>query len=205
MLLPSLAKSRESAKKIRCSSNLRQMGTAIQSYVNDYDGWLITRAYSDSGGSAVHSIWKYQLSPYLMNSKYVTTYSSPELARGIFACPSFTLTVSAKEYAGGYGWNRHVGDHDAPSSLFPRRKLQKLSQLSETIFIADSTDSNITGEVNYASVQYIGGSDSVRSIGQRHSGGANVLWGDSHVSWDLFNNLMAGKNSDPAYYFKIKI
>lgn len=38
MLLPALNKARDKAKTSSCSNNLKQMGTAVLLYTNDYDG-----------------------------------------------------------------------------------------------------------------------------------------------------------------------
>ena len=40
ILLPALSKSRESAKRIRCMSNLKQIGLALQSYTVDQNEWF---------------------------------------------------------------------------------------------------------------------------------------------------------------------
>jgi prepilin-type N-terminal cleavage/methylation domain-containing protein len=40
MLLPALNKARESAKRIQCMSNLRQIGQAIQMYASQNKGWI---------------------------------------------------------------------------------------------------------------------------------------------------------------------
>jgi prepilin-type N-terminal cleavage/methylation domain-containing protein/prepilin-type processing-associated H-X9-DG protein len=40
MLLPALAAAKRRAYNVNCTSNLKQVGTAIQMYVDDVDGWL---------------------------------------------------------------------------------------------------------------------------------------------------------------------
>ena len=40
MLLPALGKAREKAKQIKCTSQLKQMGTAWIAYTNNYDGYV---------------------------------------------------------------------------------------------------------------------------------------------------------------------
>lgn len=56
ILLPALSKSRENAKRIRCMSNLKQIGLALQSYTIDQSDWfpetldqLVTANYLISG------------------------------------------------------------------------------------------------------------------------------------------------------------
>ncbi len=40
ILMPALRKARENAKRVICSNQCRQIGVAVSSYVEDYDGWL---------------------------------------------------------------------------------------------------------------------------------------------------------------------
>ena len=39
MLLPALREAREKAREIYCTSNMKQVGTAIQMYAGDFDGF----------------------------------------------------------------------------------------------------------------------------------------------------------------------
>ena len=59
MLLPALAAAKAKAYQINCTSNLKQVGTAIQMYVNDYNDVLpgpcwtgMFFTYTDSGGAS---------------------------------------------------------------------------------------------------------------------------------------------------------
>lgn len=40
LLMPALAKAREQAKQVQCMSNLRQIGSELTIYSNNYKGWL---------------------------------------------------------------------------------------------------------------------------------------------------------------------
>ena len=40
MLLPSVEKARASGEQIVCQTHLRQMGLALNAYVNDWDDWI---------------------------------------------------------------------------------------------------------------------------------------------------------------------
>ncbi len=71
MLLPALAAAKAKAYQINCTSNLKQIGTAIQLYVNDSDDRLpgpcwtgMFFTYTDSGGAA-YSRYNGSLAAYL--------------------------------------------------------------------------------------------------------------------------------------------
>jgi len=55
MLLPALAKARETAKQASCTNNLKQMGTALNNYLDDSQGYFFT--YTD-GASQMWCFWK---------------------------------------------------------------------------------------------------------------------------------------------------
>jgi prepilin-type N-terminal cleavage/methylation domain-containing protein/prepilin-type processing-associated H-X9-DG protein len=69
MLLPALGQARRTAHKISCSSNLHQMGLAVQMYLGEYSYY--PRAYQSSS-----SRWVDQLSTYI--KKKSTFYICPE-------------------------------------------------------------------------------------------------------------------------------
>ena len=60
MLLPALNKARERAKKIKCASNLKQMGTAVNMYIMDSDNFKPCAQRSFSW----NHMWYYQLGGY---------------------------------------------------------------------------------------------------------------------------------------------
>lgn len=51
MLLPSLSRAREMARRTSCASNLRQLGLAVQQYTQDYDERLPPAAVGPSGAN----------------------------------------------------------------------------------------------------------------------------------------------------------
>lgn len=79
MLLPVLGKARESARRITCTNNLKQMGAAFQMYAGDNDG-------------QIPQSWTVGVNDYL----------APDyLDANVFQCPSVTTpSVSDYDYYG---------------------------------------------------------------------------------------------------------
>jgi len=114
ILLPSLQSARESARGIRCSSNQRQVGIAMSSWLADRDSLYPSyfyNLYSGSGSlaSADRLLWGDALDDY----DYLAD------AAGLLACPSFaegnvlpnTANPSWASFnTSHYGYNyRHIG------------------------------------------------------------------------------------------------
>ena len=65
MLLPALNKARDSARKINCAANLKQIGSAASMYINDYYGFVpavqldasADTVWSDKDGSIGRYLW----------------------------------------------------------------------------------------------------------------------------------------------------
>jgi prepilin-type N-terminal cleavage/methylation domain-containing protein len=50
MLLPALGKAKEAAQKISCMSNMKQVGSGMMQYTNDYGGNLPVHVYTNKAG-----------------------------------------------------------------------------------------------------------------------------------------------------------
>jgi prepilin-type N-terminal cleavage/methylation domain-containing protein/prepilin-type processing-associated H-X9-DG protein len=182
ILFPVFAMAREAARKTSCASNLRQLGTATQMYVQDNDGqyfqhWYATPTYwfgrLDTSVSPP-KVYREQglLYPYIKNFD-------------IQKCPSFTGKPAYGEVAtGAYGYNvtylttgfGQAGVNEAviqkPTSCALFADSAQYSGwksppvLEETLSIWPPSS---TVTYNYAVVQF------------RHAGTANVVFADGHV------------------------
>ena len=58
MLLPALSKAREKARNTSCINNLKQLGTMVQFYANDYDDFYVTseNSFSTDGAVSMYTI-----------------------------------------------------------------------------------------------------------------------------------------------------
>src|SRR5512142_1907301 len=91
ILFPVFAQAREKARGVSCLSNFRQLGTAFQMYLQDYDEVVLPRyrACPSTGPAATPNaplLWTDTIQPYVKNKQ-------------IFICPS----ASGSKY--GDTWN----------------------------------------------------------------------------------------------------
>ena len=90
MLLPALARAKESGKRISCVNNLRQLGLSNQIYTDDNDGMMPVRTINGGGGS-----WPTSLRDYYKDLK-------------VLVCPSDLTPLSNA--------SAHSNDDRAPRS-----------------------------------------------------------------------------------------
>jgi type II secretory pathway pseudopilin PulG len=108
ILFPVFARAREQARKITCVSHMKQLGTAVIMYAQDYDEYLPnnwagkkdTNLWSDLAGSGL-------MDPYLKN-------------RQIWFCPSNT-PPTYKNQTYDYSYCLYNNTDDVNKHLFPAR------------------------------------------------------------------------------------
>ena len=204
MLLPALNQSRETARKGACQGNLKQLGTAVAMYCDDYNRFPLLQDGSTSGYKYLYNFarWKRMLAPYAGVSIDAGLEASnkpdPVVSTGVFRCPSWAnekmvkpLPANSLQHGGGYGWNHGAqGEayglgtktHKAPGSVY---------KPSETIAIADSSDI-ATGNGEKAALYYKDTEASGKVVGDRHSNGINAAWVDGHVSYLTRGEFLTG-------------
>ncbi len=188
MLLPTLTKSKMAAQRIRCVSNLHQLGLATQLYWDDNDGnafrylgtftnngqiywfgWLErgpeeTREFDASQGA---------LFPYL-------------LGRGVEICPSLNYAsahfkLKAKGAAYGYGYNLSL----SVATNKPAFRVNKIKQPANLVLMADSAQVNdfqapaSPENPMIEEFYFVNANDT--TVHFRHQKKANVVFCDGHV------------------------
>ncbi len=157
MLMPALGAAKETAKRITCMSNQKQLGMVNNSYANDYDYFVSIRIYDV--GSHVLYYWYEQMGLQL-GWKSCGTYglyrpNGPESKRmgpTIFMCPNGTWSGNQESFfyqANSYECN--VPLINTNWELMPNNRGAKVSRVrhpSSKIFLYDAG----------ASVHYIPGS-----------------------------------------------
>jgi prepilin-type N-terminal cleavage/methylation domain-containing protein/prepilin-type processing-associated H-X9-DG protein len=110
ILMPTLASARRAGNTVKCLSNLRQVGTALQMYTGDFKG-AIPWCRDDTNGL---SYWSDFLAPYVSRLQGATannTQQQDEIRQSvIWGCTEWIarmdLTTSQRFYP-GYAWTLH--------------------------------------------------------------------------------------------------
>lgn len=98
ILLPSLNKARQAALTTKCASNLRNMGNAMQMYLNQFNHY--PASITQTAGSPVYAVWPARLKLFLNGD------------RGVFHCPAQESGFEWKEVKGPPG-GRFAKDIDS--------------------------------------------------------------------------------------------
>ena len=100
LLLPALASAKQKAQKIACTSNLKQVGTALYMYLNDFSDWLPPGQNANPSWSALDLVQRagyqdstsdHRMLPYYLYSYLAcpTPSSTTTNVCKVFFCPGF--------------------------------------------------------------------------------------------------------------------
>jgi prepilin-type N-terminal cleavage/methylation domain-containing protein/prepilin-type processing-associated H-X9-DG protein len=185
ILLPSLSKAREQGNRVKCLSNMRQLGMAMALYTGDNKG-AVPRPAS---GTVLFEDWIYWQSGRDINDGRLVKYQgdsgtfNPELYR----CPS-DPEVQARNYKYSYTINDYIAPH---GTTLPCRKLSSIRRASEVILFIDESSATVDDGC-WAPQNYK--TDGQNLLSNRHDKGAetktdpnagkgNALFVDGHADW----------------------
>lgn len=168
ILFPVFARAREKARQSACLSNVKQLGTAFQMYVQDYDDTIIRY------GSPTYG---FLLMPYVENADLFTCPASQNRFDG---SSSYSMSIGCNVWTMYYPtWAGH------------EMSLAQCKRPAETMIMADSarahpSDPNDMDYNGHYIVQMdcFGTHSSNRGkVAARHNNGANCSYIDSHAKW----------------------
>jgi len=164
ILMPVFAQARDKARSATCQSNLKQIGLAFQMYCTDYD-----ETYP------CNPSWKGKLDPYVGNKE-------------AYKCPSRAELYPTLWY---YGQGYNIGCSSVSPAVpgFNGVNAAAVVNPADKILVAE-WGAPVTGAGGCNAGPpcgptglLSGGSTSYWAVCRVHSGGSNLLFGDSHVSW----------------------
>ncbi|MDD2708303.1 MAG: prepilin-type N-terminal cleavage/methylation domain-containing protein [Verrucomicrobiae bacterium] len=159
LLLPALSKTKEKVRQINCLSHLKQFGVAINSYSNDYDGFL--PSYHNG------TVMWHMLLPRYLGMRDTNKASSLWLK-----CPTARVGIDTGSMNYTYGYNRYAGDlRPALVGAYPPMNLSGVVNPADRLIMADSYNTGIGTVTELGAGQY------------RHNNGCNLLYVDGHAGW----------------------
>ena len=167
ILFPVFARAREKARQTSCLSNLKQLGTACNMYVQDYDETfcpLVTAVAGD--GRSDRTTWFALMMPYVKNTQ-------------IGQCPS--IRPHGWTYPGGNLLEYDYSMHFLVGSI----ALANIEMVSEVFVFGDGTWGDITQYRLYIHGPWLRAGTSYGAPPRfyRHNGGGNWVFVDGHAKW----------------------
>ena len=184
LLFPSLYRSKERARSIKCLSNLRQINIALECYKNDYEGHLMPGELGADPATPVRG-WAGLCYPYMK-------------APAIFCCPtddpSSEEADGKKKYSVTYFLNANLGVPQFPGGFIESR----FSAPSHTVLITENT-----GGIFHSKVELGNPSEKDSAFANeftrydmspynRHLNGRNFIMADGHGIWLLTEKVSRG-------------
>lgn len=198
MLLPVLNSAREKGKSISCGSNLKQLGTTMAMYQNDYSDYFIPLRT----GTTNADLWPQKLQD-IYGKKGAFDFAKPS---AIVYCPSSKWIGSQKYVSYGacyygpmswlYGTTVDVATWGTAGSDGPGRPPTKSvllrSLVSRTLLFADQTyqDTDSASGTGYYLIKNVSSYTTVFPR-LRHAQKSNMLFADGHAGQGGTNLLNA--------------
>jgi prepilin-type N-terminal cleavage/methylation domain-containing protein/prepilin-type processing-associated H-X9-DG protein len=220
MLLPAMAKAKSKSIRMKCNSNMRQLGIAVLMYANDNREW-----FPDCRGA----VWPWDIPAQSANALVRNGGT-----RHVLYCPAFAkqdndelwrFTTGAKtevasETAGGYrviGYavafrgSGRIRDTNITESLNPKPwKMRDGPEInpgaSERVIAADGTISEGSNETDRAKNRYTKidggwrGHQAAHLAGLLPEGG-NLLMLDGHAEWRRFQKMIVRTDGSPSFWW----
>ena len=182
ILFPVFAQARDKARSVACMSNMKQIGTSLQMYVQDYDESIFFRSTTNVDSTRIHTAtsgnplkWWNMLTPYVKNNQ-------------IYKCPSDT----PKPVADSNG-NLVIPRSYAAAASAEALTLAQVTKPVDTIVITEAWSEDASGN-KISTETWLEAFDgdmapdplrpgSMLKYANRHQGGMNCAFFDGHAKW----------------------
>ena len=171
ILLPSLNRARDIAKRVVCASNLRQQGTSLQMYAHDYDGWFTGAVFRIA--PSTFRVWFY----FIHQAGYLPAYG--DATGGLkYECPvgrEDTIYYT-------YGLNKESFFLGAPYPDDPAgyRDLNTIPRPSERFWVSEGAPTGMG---------YVISPDEDYGFAPERHDGVNVLYAGGHVAFLSYDSV----------------
>ena len=196
ILFPVFAKAREAARKTSCLNNMKQIGTGLMMYAQDYDETMVSGTFgtypAGIWGSPQWNTWNWGyalslLDPYVKNSN-------------VYTCPSDTQKATRGGIIMSYGYSEYI--YDSGRKYSPLAALANNQYGVASIAVAadcrfagifNDWDNGNTGTATYptnglARILLANGTT------PRHDG-SNIIYADGHAKFSNTGQIVCPANS----------
>ena len=202
MLLPTLARSKATAQRIKCVSNLHQLGLATQMYWDDNAGNCFRYTSTTNYGQAFWFGW---MGPGAEGERPFDPQTGalwPYLeGRGVELCPSLNYALGqfklkARGAAYGYGYNLCLSANNGK----PPVRVTKILRTSDIVLLADSAQVNTfqapasPENPMLEEFYYVSTNRYEATAHFRHARKASAIFADGHVAMEKMDDGSRDQN-----------
>jgi len=196
LLLPSLAKAKESAKRTKCLSNIRQFGLGVAMYADDHENKIISVARTQA--NALVGGWPWDVSKHAL-----TNFSRFGPTKESYYCPSYS---NLNDNDQSWNFNVNFSIIGYVPLLLEARGVPAAMQVANTLLI---TKTPVTQEIIVDATMSQGGSyarvqgtliNRTAHLNSVRPAGGNIAFLDGHAGWrkhaemtSAFGNGAAGQ------------
>ena len=182
LLLPALGKARESAQRISCANNFKQIGACILMYAGDNNEWLPIGELNASIN------WIASTSFYISPSAtwfYGWGANTPANVKRIYQCQSGIEQIN---YGVNLMYNKDVGVYSGIplSNAYSPDSLAKVLKPSEAVIALDGRNADKAPGYHYNPGYSTYNTPDTSFIDWRHSLGSNLLFVDAHIAYQKY-------------------
>ena len=184
MLLPALNNARARARSVKCMSNLKQIGTVNNIYINDYDGYSIPCIVADYKTTSRNHSYFVDFIYFFDTGKL----DYPNKNYKILTCPSDNKPYS--ETGSNYLFNERLGWQNTSSKAWSYQwsRVNQVTKPSQVLVMADAYDGMYTARMQQTHSQKLA-NVYIAGISTCHNGRASLLFIDGHVSSESYKDL----------------
>jgi len=192
--VPAISRATAKAESTGCVNNLRQIGTAMNLFASENNGYLPYASgpnAAGTGNSFGFNNWQAPLAVIMGVGTGSVSFPSQDSfqnakAKHPFNCPACKTGFRT------YTANMRGMGFLPGGNAYPQRKIASLVKSSQLILVADDTFGD-PAPAN-SGTDYFDESNYTNRIGIRHGGRANALFGDFHVESITVSNLIVSNN-----------
>lgn len=198
MLLPALNHARARGRAVKCAGNIKQIGTIFTSYSGDADDYLMPSDRKKSGGtiSWVELLFDYQYVPGKYADNFSAVIGESSTKGGIFRCnehmdqqPGYSINCGITGTSESAKFYNYLPDA-AGNAICYYYKATQIKRPSQCLYLTDgmrSTESYAATMWTHRKSFRDMNCDAIPAY--RHTGSANMLFVDGHVSAYKINEI----------------